>query len=736
MNMLDMLEKELYSRGAFSGELPEIVKAVADSIPTTTLPYRMKTAIAVSELMLYASQFRINIRHWNDSMIPVNAITFCIAKSGAAKDSSLRNARKCFQSSYEKINEYRADFARIHAKEAAKEAGKRNPNEFSTYKDFLVPPNPLFVAVSTPEGFLQHLNDLAENPMGAGYIYSGEFGQELESNANMVEMCKIISELYDEGTKEVKILKDRERQGKEIKNLPVSALFISSPDHLLFDESIKRKFKDQFTTKLARRSFFIFANDQEEALDYNSVDELLAAQTAMEDKAKESRERLSTFIDSLTVDLVSCPFSCLTVSKEARELCTLYKQYCEEMAKPMNSMFPIAKLCRQHMYWKAFKLAGALALLEYSPTILQEHYIQAVSYVELISEDIGLFEKELVKEPYELFTSYCKMYSLDGRYSMSLHNLRKHGFISLKGSSTTQMKELVKLANSFDKDGAYTVKGDEVFYEELQKPLYLTVSYVEASGTKQQRATKVAMGYQSEEVEFKDLKNLLQGDFAYSNFVFSNGVRSKENIEGGTKWLVLDIDDSEIVDTEAHLLLGDIRHFICRTSNPDNESKYRVLLELSCVIDVPDIQWRLFLELVSNELGLNCDLLPKSQIFFSYAKSASTLLENLEAEPFDVKPVLDLLAAQPVAPKKAPTKSSCNKMLENPLSTFEQAFQAKDGEGSRKLVWAVKYARELGADLNYALDLVHQISSYWVKPFPEDRLLALERQISRWNWQE
>ena len=67
--------------------------------------------------------------------------------------------------------------------------------------------------------------------------------------------------MYDEGSKEVKVLKARENQSKEVKNLPVSALFIGSQDNLLYDETIKHKFKTEFTSKLARRSFFIFVNN-------------------------------------------------------------------------------------------------------------------------------------------------------------------------------------------------------------------------------------------------------------------------------------------------------------------------------------------------------------------------------------------------------------------------------------------------------------------------------------------
>lgn len=90
MSMLDMLEKEINSLNLFEGNMPEIVTAIADSIPSQTIPYRMKIALAVSEIMLFISQFKINIKHWNDSIIPINNIMFCIAKSGASKDSSLK----------------------------------------------------------------------------------------------------------------------------------------------------------------------------------------------------------------------------------------------------------------------------------------------------------------------------------------------------------------------------------------------------------------------------------------------------------------------------------------------------------------------------------------------------------------------------------------------------------------------------------------------------------------------
>lgn len=731
--MLDMLEKEINSLNLFEGNMPEIVTAIADSIPSQTIPYRMKIALAVSEIMLFISQFKINIKHWNDSIIPINSIMFCIAKSGASKDSSLKAARKCFAPGYKIINEMRNEAAIERAIETAREAGCDLPHKYAAYKDFLVLPNPLFVAISTTEGFIQHLNDLSNDKLGAGYIFSGEIGAELANNMNLTENIKILAELYDEGSKEVKIIKARENQSKEVKNLPVSALFIGSQDNLLYDDSIKRKFKTEFTTKLARRSFFIFVNEDMLNTTFNSINEMLKAERMVEDKAIESRKEVAEYIKELTDnELIHYAGQTITVNEEVRDLFSLYKRYNEETANTIDGQYPIAKLTRTHLQWKALKLAGALALIQESNVIELEHYKAAIEFVELINNDVFIFEKELVKEPYELFADYVRLYALDGSYTINLHNLRKLGFIPMKGQSDTHMRELVKLANSYDEQGSYVLKKDEIIFKELEKTDTVLLSYLACSGTKKQRASKCNDGFQYQELAFKDLQEMLEGDYAYSPFKFFNGVRGKDNIISGCKWIVLDVDTSEITDEETHLLLSDLNHFVVRTSDKTNPNKFRVLLELDAEIDIPDIQWKPFVSAIVKDLGLIADGLPKSQIFFSY--SDRQILSTLDGEALDTKQYLNIIASIDTSPPKLPSKKACNSMLNDPLTTFEKAFNAKDGEGRRKLIWAVRYARELGCNKEYALNLIKQITSYWVKGFPEHDLEVMLNQISRWSF--
>ena len=102
----------------------------------------------------------------------------------------------------------------------------------------------------------------------------------------------------------------------------------------------------------------------------------------------------------------------------------------------------------------------------------------------------------------------------------------------------------------------------------------------------------------------------------------------------------------------------------------------------------------------------------------------------------EVKPYLDYIAsiASSSKPKKLPTKKACSTMLDDPLTTFDKAYNARDGEGRRKLIWAARYARELGADRDYCKNLLDKITNYWVKGFPKDQLDNMKRQLDRWEF--
>lgn len=171
--MLEITKAELDSYDAFSTELPPVVDLVLDSINNINIPTRMKKIVAISEIVSFAAQFKRNIWHWDGFELPINATSFIIAKSGAGKDSSVKGARRCFALGYDLIEKKRLKAAKDRAVQAASDAGEDVPYEFESYKKYYEPPAPVLIAPTTPQGLIQHLNDISTLPFGSGSIYAG-----------------------------------------------------------------------------------------------------------------------------------------------------------------------------------------------------------------------------------------------------------------------------------------------------------------------------------------------------------------------------------------------------------------------------------------------------------------------------------------------------------------------------------------------------------------------------------
>lgn len=730
--MLELLKEDLQKNNVFSGELPTMVHKIINSINAPQIPYRFKLTIAVSELILLMSHLRRNIQHWNGSSIPINAISFVIAGSGSGKDSSVSAVRRCFNEGYKIINNRRKEIATQNAIKSALLAGKENPESYNTYKEFYITPNPLFVASSTVEGFIQHLNDLDMIGIGAGYIQASEFGAELISGSLIVDNIRLLAEMYDEGIKKVKVLKSRENQSKEIKGLPVSALYMGSQDNILFDESVKKIFKREFSTKLARRSFFTFTPKMEPSKKYSTIEIMIKTEKEAEDIANISRIEVQSMIKNVIEKNIKDIGKPIIISEEVRRLFIIYKKYNEELSNKMNPQYPISKIVRIHMQWKALKVSGAFAILRGSNVIEKDDYIHSISYCESLSKDMETFETELVKEPYEVFVDFIKSTAINGKAYVGLHKLRKLGYIPTTGTPAIKIRELAHLASSYDKSGLYTMTEDGISYEAIIPTDTIGVSYKSVVGTKEQRALQCVDGFEFYETTFDELSLMLQEDLAYSPFRFKNNKRGRDNIISGCKWICLDVDDSYITDEECHFILQDINHHIARTSNADNPFKFRVLLELDAVIDIGDIQWRQFIKSVSESLSLKTDLLPKSQIYFSYA--GRKVLSVIDKHPIEVRNHLILAVSTENKPQTKPTSQQAKNMLDDPLSTFSYAFFANEGEGSRSLIRAAYHARDLGMKTDDIIKLMHEISNYWDEPLDENRMeKTIISQIKRWE---
>ena len=638
---------------------------------------------------------------------------------------------------------------------AAQAAGDDPATEFDIYKSYMQPVPPIDIMPTTGPGLIQHINDIGDLPISAGFMYSGEVSDELAYNQDMMENIKTLSEIYDTGDKEVKYTKGVEYRSKAINGQPVSALFVGSPGHILYDEATKKKFNIAFMSKLARRSWFCYTPETIPEPDFmdqpNPIQALWDYEERVEAEAKQARAAMNDTICSITRFGLDTAGTHLSVTEDVFRLFKTYKRYNSDLADATPSQSSTSALIRRHLQWKAIKLAGALALFDKCDEIRQHHYIDAIRFCELLSADMELFEHDLNKSDHERFSDFIsKEAQIDGKTIISIHDIKKRGFIA--SASKHKLEELITLCTAYDETSIYSLVNDNtaIQYEPIIKTDVLNVSYKPirtvalnnavaskdhdaVQSAKQDIAKSTAYGFESGETSFEDLGRLLASDYAYSPFRFKNGVRGKDNILHGTKWIVFDVDNSTISASEAHFMLADINHHIALGSDPNNDMKFHVLIELDSVVDLDPLPWKHFYTAVADSLALNVDLLPQSQIFFSYADRP--ILSVTDGQPLEIRAHVitakERIANTTVDKKLSPAQQTAK--LSDPLGTFDYCFECPlDGAGSRSMIRMVYEAKkELHASHEQVVDLLHQVQDYWEVPMPQERFDNILKQVAR-----
>ena len=749
--MLDQTKKLLEEAGAFSGKQYPYLENVVESISFPTVDPKMKSVIAVSQLTAFASQFRRNIKLWDDhTEVPVNAVSFVITGSGAGKDSSVKAARKCFTSGYALVQKAAEQAAITMAITEAKAEGLSNAEDEAVYRAYLKDVPPIDIMPTTGPGLIQHLNDIGDLGVQAGYMYTGEFSDELAYNQDMVENIKILSEIYDTGDKEVKYTKGAEYRSKAIEGQAASALLVGSPGHILYDEATKKKFMIAFMSKLARRSWFNYSPEKIEEAVFPTMEEFWEYEEALEDKSKQARIGMDLETANVANYHLNKVGQTISVSKDVERLYKTYKRYNNDVADLLPNQESTYSLIRRHLQWKALKLAGAFTIMNCEEEISAKSFVQAIRFCEILDKDMEEFERDLNKSPHELLVDFFHTKTLtNGGSEVSTHDLKKQGFMA--NVSKNKLKEMVALCAGYDRNSVYSIINDgaAIHYEPIIKTEVINVTYKEIDCSALNRAVAqkdevavrkaknaigatVNYGFESADTTFADLPIMLSQDYAFSSYRFKDGVRNRQNLISGTKWVILDVDDSVLSAEEAHMMLGDVNHHIVLTSDNTNEFKFRVLLELDSEVHLDAPSWKFFYLKIAEDLGLKVDPVPQSQVFYSYA--GHKVYTNLDSRPIETRDYL-MYAKERVADKEATThvltSAQRRAQLNDPTTTFEYAFEAVHGEGSRSMYRMMRQAKDLGATEEEVIQLLHDVNEYWESPLPEERLDKLKQQASR-----
>ena len=695
------------------------------------IPLSMNSLIANYSMSNFASQFQWKIQ-LGASKIPTNMVGFLLTGSGQGKDSTISAQAKALNPGYLVIEQQRKE---VNV-QAAKARAEAEDGEDSNWGKFYKDPQPLENSISTVEGLTNRLNNFASDGLGMPSILVSELGSELATNPNMSDNIRLISELYDEGNKKSKAIKDYERQDHEVRGMGMNALFVGSEDNIIMDKQISAKFKQEFITKLARRSIFVYPSKsefEECIVSYKDYEDMKVKQSDAEDLAYEAKAYIGSASNDMASTLLNTENRILDIDDDALQAYKDYKLYTNSLGNGLDFLHKSVQLEQLHRSWKMLKLAGVYALWDLSESIQMKHITESIYYMEKVGKYLREYEEYASKESYELL---CDYFQTHPEHKLSLHDLKKRGFLHGTTGLESRVKELLKLADSLaGSSGIIKYENSTMSYKPFESvDGNHWASFVEVSGSKEVRAAQCHTGYVAKEVNFNKLKNLLDNDTAYTPFKFANGHRKNENIISGATWIALDVDNSDCTITEMHGMLEDYNHHIASTSDSSNPYKFRIILEFNNIVDLPVREWKIFGSELGKELGIEIDpaTFTKSQIMFGY--KGSIVYSTVDQETFDISECVKLAGikvAEGFNKKPVITRTAAASMIDKPLDTFSFAFSDK-GMKTRSLslfkMW--KYAKELGATAEQCEKLMYDLNySFWDEPVSDTRFEGYIKQM-------
>lgn len=711
MNNIDLLEKYLKDNGALRPIIDDKVKNIV-GILNSKLTHSMKIQLVSHFFCVWASQFRIPIRLEGQD-IPINSIAFLFSYSGSGKDTTITAIKNIFKKSFERIKD---TLNMINMEQAEIKAANVKNGKLD---NFLTPIPPLEIGISTPEGLMKSLDNLNQFNFGSLNINTNEFMNELtSSSANVLNLMSNIAEMYDIGYKNSKQLKNKDNEVSTIEGIFLSALFTSS-FNILQDNYTRNKLINEFKSRFARRSSITFNNIVEETSEIKDLNKWLE-ETLVSNKEKENFiQTYSEYFYQLTNNYLLSGIAEIQMNNEAERLFYVYRQYCNEIGKTHNNIDNVfVDINYTNRFFQALKLSGAITLVNNKYTIDKETLAKAINIIEIINEDIKLFENELNKDSYEIIIDYCHSVKEDS-VEVPIHTLKRANLIT-STQVKNQLDTLVTLANSKDEEGIYELNHDYTMlkFKVVRKTSEYGISYLPLpSNNKEVNKTKCDSGYKYSKVEFTRLANMLKGNFAYSAFEFLKGKRSKENCIPICNMIIFDIDNSEVTIHEAHSMLEDMKHIVCTTSDKDNIYKFRIILPFDAEIEISNLIWNKLVGQVAKDflLGMQPDILPQAQIFFAYKDSI--VLMNEMGDTIHIKDYVSNIKAgkllTDLTPKEKHTK------LENAYATFNYAYHLNQGSRNKALVRTINDAFDLNASFEQCFDLVKEINSTFNPPLED-----------------
>jgi hypothetical protein len=425
---------------------------------------------------------------------------------------------------------------------------------------------------------------------GAGSINMqiDEIGSNLIPNT---EVLNVFLELFDQGKVKQKLTKnttDNLRSEELDGKTPTNMLLFGTPTSLLDGGKTEDMFYSFLETGYARRCIFAYGERHR------------AAETL---SAKDVYARLIDNSNQALVDHWASHFVMLADPSKFNWKMTLaddvaielleYRIECERIADKLPEHEEIKKSEISHRYFKALKLAGAMAFCDESLEVTMDHLYYAIKLVEESGtsfERIFTREKNYVKLAKYLASSTSELTHADLNETLPFY----------KGSQSAR-NEMMTLAMAWGyrnhiivrkrfMEGIEFFEGEALQETSLEK---LRVSY----------SDHMAYRYRTEEIPWERMHELTQygaGELHWINHALVDGAvgeghRAEENIVPGFDMIVIDVDKGTDIRV-AQELLKDYTWLMYTTKRHTDEAhRFRIVLPINYRLDLDADDYREFM---------------------------------------------------------------------------------------------------------------------------------------------
>lgn len=689
--------------------IEEIVDVLCNKTQNTDRGfYKVEVAYFLAKM---ASAMRASIMTKDRGKVPINIYALCLASSGFGKGHSVNIMENDLIKGFKRrfLDETMPSISEDHLTAMAQDRSIRNNTTEEVEMDILnaeykrLGAYPFTFDSGTTPAVKQLRDKLLLANCGSINLQIDEIGSNLIGST---EVLNVFLELYDQGLVKQKLTKntqDNIRSDDRDGSTPTNMLLFGTPVKLLDGGQTEDMFYSFLEVGYARRCLFGIGKLDKKALYSMDPAQIFARLTDPSNTAIVNKwsQHFFNLADPAKFNWQ------MTISDQTSINLIQYKSECERLADALPEHEEIKKAELSHRYFKALKLAGALAFIDESPEVTDTHLYQAIKLVE---ESGDAFGSILTREK-----AYMKLAKYIANSKSEVTHADLTEALPFYKSGVAARNEMMSLATAWGYKNCIIIKkslvdGIEFFKGETLQQTNLDKMILSWSND-------LAYNYQPEEGPWDQLKVLFQGTgLNWCNHRFKDGHRCNTEVLPGFNMIVVDVDGTTTINTVKELFKS-YRYILYTTKRHQTEGKdrFRLVFPINYVLKLSVDEYKEFMNNIFKWLPFETD---------ECANQASKKWSSYDGGQYfqNDGEILDALKFIPGTSRNDQYKKEMAKIED--LGNLERWFATQMSEGNRNNNM-FKYGMALvdsGLTFEEVSSQIKKFNKQLSNPLPEEEL--------------